>query len=82
MCNMIQANIHVAKTNLSHLVEMALSGKKVIISKRNTPMVELTPVSKSKGKRVLGQYKHKIELTDVFFEPLPDDILEAFNNPK
>lgn len=79
---MIQANIQEAKTNLSHLVEMALSGKKVIIAKYNNPVIELTPLKKVGGKRVLGQYKHKIELTDAFFEPLPDDLLEAFNNPK
>ena len=61
---------------------MALSGKKVIIAKYNNPIIELTPLKKAKGKRILGQYKHKIELTDAFFEPLPEDLLEAFNNPK
>lgn len=80
---MIQANIHEAKTNLSSLIEKALSGKQVVISKRNIPLVELKPVQKEKkGKRILGQAKGKIILTDEFFEPLPDDILEAFNNPK
>ena len=39
-------------------------------------------LKKKLGKRKLGQYKHVIELTDSFFEPLPDDILEPFNNPK
>ncbi|KKQ38838.1 MAG: Prevent-host-death family protein [Candidatus Roizmanbacteria bacterium GW2011_GWA2_37_7] len=79
---MIQANIQEAKTNLSHLVEMALSGKKVIIAKYNKPLIELKPLEEKKGKRVLGQSKGKIILTDAFFEPLPDDILEAFNNPE
>ena len=68
---------------LSRLIDQALKGKKVIIAKRNLPQVVLTPIKKQKkGKRKMGQYKHKIELTDSFFEPLPDDILEAFNNPK
>ena len=79
---MIQANIHEAKTQLSRLVEQALLGKKVVIAKRNKPLIELKPLKNKAGKRKLGQYKHVIELTDSFFEPLPDDILEAFNNPK
>lgn len=79
---MIQANIHEAKTQLSQLIEQALLGKKVIIAKRNIPVIELKPLKKKMGKRKLGQYKHTIELTDAFFESLPDDILEAFNNPK
>jgi len=79
---MIQANIHEAKTQLSQLVEQALLGKKVVIAKRNKPLVELRPLKKKAGKRVLGQAKGKIVLTDAFFEPLPNDILEAFNNPK
>ena len=79
---MIQANIHEAKTQLSHLIEQALRGKKVVIAKRNRPLIELKPLQKKMGKRKLGQYKHTIELTDAFFEPMPDDLLEAFNNPK
>ena len=76
---MTYINIHEAKTNLSNLVEQALSGKQIIIAKRNIPLVELKPL---RGKRILGQAKGKIILTDAFFEPLPDDILKAFNNPK
>ena len=79
---MIQANIQDAKINLSHFIEMALAGKRVIIAKRNQPMVELKPVKTKKGKRVVGQSKGKILLTEAFFEPLPDDITETFNNPK
>lgn len=79
---MILANIHEAKAQLSHLIEQALRGKKVVIAKRNKPLIELKPLQKKMGKRKLGQAKGKIVLTDAFFEPLPDDILEAFNNPK
>lgn len=78
---MIQTNIYEAKTQLSSLVAMALAGKKVIISKRNIPLVEIKPLVKKTGKRVLGQKKGKIVLTKHFFDPLPQDILEAFNNP-
>lgn len=79
---MILVNIHEAKTQFSHLVEQALLGKKVVIAKRNKPLIELKPLQEKRGKRKLGQYKHTIELPDSFFEQLPDDILEAFNNPQ
>lgn len=41
---MIQVNITDVKTQVSQLVELALRGKKVVITKHNKPMVELKPV--------------------------------------
>ena len=49
---------------------------------KGTVTTALRRYEEKKGKRVLGQSKGKIILTDAFFEPLPDDILEAFNNPE
>lgn len=83
---MIQANIHEAKTQLSKLIEKALAGERVVIAKHNKPVVEIKSINhtqevKNSRKKLLGLYKGKIKLTKKFFEPLPDDLLEAFNNP-
>lgn len=41
---MIQANIHDAKTNLSHLVKCAAEGEQVIIAKHGKPYVQIVPL--------------------------------------
>lgn len=38
---MQQVNVHVAKTNLSKLIDAALAGEEIIIAKGNKPVVRL-----------------------------------------
>jgi prevent-host-death family protein len=71
-------NVHAAKTNLSRLIEQAEAGEEVIIARNSEPVVQLVPVGRKKPKRVFGSMKGKISLTPAFFEPLPDDELEAW----
>ena len=71
-------NVHAAKTNLSKLIEQAEAGEEVIIARNSEPVVRLVPVGRPKPKRVFGALAGKIALTPEFFEPLPDDELEAW----
>lgn len=41
---MTKMNIHKAKTNLSKLIEMALNGEEVVITKAEKPKVQLIPI--------------------------------------
>lgn len=41
---MIMVNMHKAKTTLSQLVEAALAGEEVIISRRGKPAVQIVPL--------------------------------------
>lgn len=43
---MIMVNMHKAKSTLSQLVEAALSGEEVIISRRGKPIVQIVPLAK------------------------------------
>ena len=43
---MQKVTVHAAKTHLSRLIEAALAGEDVIISRGNTPVVRLVPVAK------------------------------------
>lgn len=71
--------IHEAKTNLSKLIEQAERGEEVIIARGKQPVVKLVPVETTPKKRPFGLYKHEaFELGPGFFEPLPDDELEAW----
>ena len=67
--------VHKAKTQLSKLIASALEGEEVVIARGATPVVRLTPVEPVKRRPVFGAFKGQFELTDAFFEPLPDDEL-------
>ena len=68
-------NVHQAKAQLSALLERAARGEEVVIAKRGKPFVRLVRVEDRTPRRP-GIAKGK--LTDAFFEPLPDDELEAW----
>jgi prevent-host-death family protein len=71
-------NIHAAKTHLSSLIENALAGEEVIISKAGKPMVRLEPVKKNAIHRTPGMWKGKVWISDDFDAPLPPEILREF----
>jgi prevent-host-death family protein len=75
---MMIVNVHAAKTNLSKLIDQAEAGEEVIIARNSKPAVRLVPVGTPRPKRVFGSMKGKISLTPEFFDPLPDDELEAW----
>ena len=64
--------IHKAKTNLSKLIQQALKGEEIVISKGKIPMVKLTVCEEAKKARKLGTGKKLFTLTDDFNEPLND----------
>jgi prevent-host-death family protein len=73
------ATIHEAKTNLSKLIERAERGEEIIIARGKDPVVRLVPVKPAPKVRPFGLYKDEaFELGPEFFEPLPDDELEAW----
>lgn len=71
-------NIHSAKTQLSKLIEAAERGEEVIIARAGTPVAKLVALQNPKPVRKAGSMKGRFEVPDSFFEPLPEDILDAF----
>jgi prevent-host-death family protein len=74
----MEVGIHEAKTKLSKLIPVVLSGEEVIITKFGYPLVKLVPVQELSGKRQLGLYEGKIKFNDDILKPLPDEIIENF----
>ncbi len=68
-------NMHKAKSDLSRLVAQALAGEEVIITRAGKPVVRLTPI---RNERVPGLAKGKLHIAPDFDDPLPEDILRAF----
>lgn len=75
---MAQVTVHEAKTNLSKLLARVEAGEEVVIARGNQPVARLVPMEKPKKQKLLGAFKGQFELSDAFFDPLPDDELAAW----
>lgn len=70
--------IHAAKTTLSQLIERVRSGEEVIIARGANPVAKLVPIETKPPQRVFGSLKGKLAVGPEFFEPLPADELDAW----
>ena len=76
---MKKLNIHEAKTHLSkHLAALA-KGETILLCKRNEPVAEIRPLPRQRVEpRPIGLCAGQFEVTKEFFEPLPEEVLDAF----
>lgn len=72
---MIAVTMHKAKTCLSQLVAQAEAGEEVVIMRDAVPAVRLVPVNAPVAVRRFGALKGKLEVTDAFFESLPETLV-------
>lgn len=81
---MTVVSVHEAKTHLSRLIEQVLAGEEVVISRNKEPVVRLVREVPLKKKPLLGALKGKVkfDLDDGFFDPLPEDELNAWYDGK
>ena len=70
--SMHQVDIHNAQTNLPDLIDAAVKGELVIITKDGKSAVKLVPVAKNKTCRKPGSAKGMIIMSEDFDEPLED----------
>jgi antitoxin (DNA-binding transcriptional repressor) of toxin-antitoxin stability system len=76
---MITLNLNQAKTHLSECIAQAEAGETVVICKRNKPVAEIRAIPKPQQQpRPFGLLKGQFSVPDSFFEPLPDEIIAAF----
>lgn len=71
-------NIHEAKTHLSKLLARVSVGEEIIIAKAGRPVARLAPLEKTPARRVAGSAVGEVALKPDFDAPLPDDVIEAF----
>ena len=72
---MRQVNIHEAKTQLSKLIA---AGEEVVIARYGEPVARLVPILPPIQRRIPGSARGKFEVPSAFFEPLPDELLDGF----
>ena len=71
---MQRVTIHAAKTHLSRLIEAALAGEDVVISRGNTPVVRLVPVTKQTFQ--IGLLAGQLGMSPDSLAPLDEDELD------
>ena len=77
---MLIVNIFEAKAKLSEYLDLVAGGERVVICKRNRPIAELRAVEAVRAEpRPIGGGTGSFVVPDTFFEPLPDDLLDAFS---
>ncbi len=75
---MIKVNLADAKLHLSKYLDSVERGETVILCRRNVPIAEIRPLPKPPTQlRPIGTDPDLV-VPDSFFEPLPEDLLDAF----
>jgi prevent-host-death family protein len=80
----IRVNMHEAKTQLSKLVEAALTGEEVLICRAGEPVVQLTPVAARRAEpRIPGRMRDVLApMSKEAFAPLSaEEAAEWFAPP-
>ncbi len=76
---MIRINIHEAKTHLSRYLARLRAGESIVLCNRNVPVAEIRPLPGRRfAKRPIGLAKGTFAVLPTFFEPLPEEELEAW----
>jgi antitoxin (DNA-binding transcriptional repressor) of toxin-antitoxin stability system len=70
--------IHKAKTELSRLIKKACRGEEIVIARGKKPVVRLVAIGDKTGQRKPGALRGKLKVGPEFFEPLPEEELEAW----
>jgi len=73
----MMTNIHLAKSQLSRLIERAVAGEEVIIAKAGMPVARLVPYVQKKRPRRLGLLKGRIRIARDF-DQVPEELMAAF----
>ncbi len=76
---MIIIDIQQAQADLLQYLEKAAQGEMVVVCKENRPIAAIRPVPPyPEGPRPIGLAEGTGEVLPSFFEPLPPDVLAAF----
>ena len=78
MAKIATVSLYEAKTQLSRLVDRALRGDEVVITRHGRAVARLVPATPARTPRKLGALRGRIRVARDFDAPLPDDVLRLF----
>lgn len=68
-------NLSQAKAHLSQLIDQALTGEQIVITKSGKPLIELTPYQQKKEPRRDGRLRGIMHVSEDFDAPLLDGLI-------
>ena len=77
----MKINVYAAKTHLSRLIDRAMSGEDVVITRHGRPVARLVSAEGAQTPRKLGLLGGRVRVAEDFDAPLPADILAGFEGP-
>jgi len=75
---MKMVNMHDAKTHLSRYIAELAPSETLVLCNRNEPVAEVRLLTGKTTKPRIGVAKGEFTVPDSFLDPLPEDILKAF----
>lgn len=80
MILMIHVDITVLRDDLMYYLDQVAGGETIVVTRDDEPIAEVRPLPASRQTlRVLGLGMGMGEIHPSFFDPLPDDLLDAFH---
>jgi len=73
-----EVGVYEAKTTLSKLLLRVAAGEEIAITNRGEVVARLVPAVPKLKRRVLGMDRGKVVIHDDFDDPLPPEIMAAF----
>jgi prevent-host-death family protein len=74
----VKVNVHEAKTHFSKLLAQVGKGEEIIIAKAGKPVARLIPIEERPVERTAGSARSKVIIAEDFDAPLPEFILNSF----
>ncbi len=78
----MKVTVSAAKTQLSQLLDQAIAGQEVIITRHGRPVAKLVGAQTMAAPRKLGLMRGRIRIGEDFDAPLPEALLRSFEATK
>jgi prevent-host-death family protein len=70
----MKVGVYEAKSKLSKMIELALDGEEVVITRNGEDAVKLVPVPRKKNW--IGMWDGQVEVKDGFFDAIDDETVK------
>jgi antitoxin (DNA-binding transcriptional repressor) of toxin-antitoxin stability system len=75
---MTTVTVQIDAAKLTELLQRVEAGEEIVLDYQGAAVLRLMPETTTKPQRQFGRLKGKIALDESFFEPLPEEELEAW----
>ncbi len=74
----MRVSVYEAKSKLSQMINKALEGEEVVITRNGHDTVKLVRVNAERKRNWIGMWKGKVKIHDTFYDSLDEETLAYF----